>query len=56
MKYGIYCRGTILRAPARSHVQFLKEEEFAATHLPVGVAEWKAAGAVLTSTKGGMTL
>jgi len=46
-----YCRG---RYCVLSHeaVQFLEEEGFAATRLPVGVAEWKAAGAALSSTKG----
>ena len=46
-----YCRG---RYCVLSHeaVQFLEEEGFTATRLPIGVAEWKAAGAVLPSTKG----
>jgi rhodanese-related sulfurtransferase len=46
-----YCRG---RYCVLSHeaVQFLEEEGFTATRLPVGVAEWKAAGADLVPAKG----
>jgi rhodanese-related sulfurtransferase/DNA-binding HxlR family transcriptional regulator len=46
-----YCRG---RYCVLSHeaVQLLEEEGFTATRLPVGVAEWKAAGADLLPAKG----
>lgn len=46
-----YCRG---RYCVLSHeaVRFLEEEGFTATRLPVGVAEWRAAGVNLPSTTG----
>jgi rhodanese-related sulfurtransferase/DNA-binding HxlR family transcriptional regulator len=46
-----YCRGRYC-VLSREAVQLLEEEGFTATRLPVGVAEWKAAGAALSSTKG----